>query len=1202
LAYLVVSGQSYRRSTLAGLFCQEAAVPARTLRVLLSRIRRQLRSELILTEEDTVRFNRAAAWVDFLEFTPVLEGNLSRQSLPHLETAIALYRGEFLEGISLLDSAEFEIWLLGQRAQMRRLYERGLGEIVSRLLAQESYEAAIGQVQQLLQSNPLLEEAHAQLIWLYNQTGQPDAALAQYELCRELLWRELAVEPSPELKSLSLALASGRPVAPFRITPIRIMPRAQDTTALPESADIISPDFVGRDTELEQLQQAWQSTLAGQGGVILVAAVAGGGKTRLVQEFGQRLPPGSFLAARCYESTTALPYHPWPDILEMCLSALDSPGLTQLSPFTQEYLARLVPNPGQRPGRRFPATAPDSEPAGHELEAIFTAVRQLLASPAGPGEPTLPLLVFIDDLQWAGETSLLLFHFIARRANQARLLLVGSYRSEELEDTPVLQTLLNDLQHSSVGRLRLNSLTPAAVNLLVRQLWPRLPEGYRPHITVMLAHATGGNPLFVTELIRELSSTTLVPAELPVPATIQELIQRRLGRLLHNGRQIIEALAVLHQAATLTELQQISARSEDEVALTIDWALRRGLLQVQPDTRPVRYEFLHELIKEAVAKQLSQARRELLHRRVARALEQAGAKAATLAYHWGMVGDAAKEGEYAAQAGEHAALLYAHDEAVRYFRRALELLSQSTRRVQVMGHLGDLWLLTGQWSEAETIYREALALTEKLPARRLRAECQASLGRLLELQGHYPQALMWLEQAQTLSLASKDKQGLAHYTGNMGRVYWRQGEYQAALDYCHQALTLSRELDDKTGIASLINNLGLIHWHQEKYDKALAYFEEAGQIYRTLNDKLGLATCLGNTGNIYKDQEQYDKALVYYREALQIDQALGNKMGTARHTGNMGIVYYNLAAYEEALTSFEQALAIDQELGHQEGIARHLGNIGNIYWQWRQYDQTLLYYQRALQMDHEAGSQRGVALHLGNIGVIYSRCGAYEWASACLVQALAVDYGLGNKLGAARHLGNIAELYREQGAYPDALACCDRAIALLQHLHNQFHLSWHCMIKAKILAAMGEYTAALSWNEDGRRAAAAVKRQDALFATELMAVSLAVTVKQIDMAAADQKLAALLPIWMAGEEQAAIHYEIWRLYKGQEEVRERAADLYHTLSMQTPDITYRRRYQELTSQTLPKPSPLPPLPAFVTTPPAALDALLTQVDQLIASL
>lgn len=1194
LAYLILSDRPHYRTALANLFCQEAQSPARTLRVLLSRIRRQLGSDLFLTRGDTVQFNPSAAWVDYLEFIEVLEGDLSGQALPHLETVIHLYRGELMPGFSLPDSAEFEIWLLGRRSQARRLYERGLKEIITRLTEQESYEAAVERVQQLLQSDPLSEEAHARLIWLYSRTERLDAAAAQYELCRELLWRELAVEPSPELKSLYLTVASGRPAATFRITPV-----GQSASPLSAHLDFAGPDFVGREKELEQLQQAWQAAQGGQGRVILVAAVAGGGKTRLIQEFSRRLLPDSFLAGRCYESTATLPYHPWPDIVEKYLNRLEKNSLDQLSPLSREYLARLSPRQGQRPGRFF---STDTFGAGYEMEAMFTAVRELLVPPASQDEPTSPLLVFLDDLQWAGETSLRLFHFIARRAGQARLLLVGAYRSEELEDAPALQILLNDLRSVSFHQLRPTSLSTTSIQLLVGQLWPKLPEGYRPHVTAMLAQATGGNPLFVTELIRELSTTTMVPAELPVPTSVHDLIQRRLGRLPHSGRQIIEALAVLYRAATLTELQQISARSEDEVAFIIDWGLRRGLLRAQPETQPVGYEFLHELVKEAVVGQLSQARRELLHRRVARTLEQLGEKAATLAYYWRRAGDAAREGHYAALAGEDAAALYAHDEAADYFKRAIELLPLSERRIQIMRQLGDLWLLVGQWSQAEAIYRQAVTMAENLPARLLQAQCQASLGRLLELKGLYPEALAQLEQAGAIAAAAGDRHGLARYTGNLGRVYWRQGAYESAQTFCNQALTLSRELNDPAGIAAQLNSLGLIHWHQERFGLALVCFEEAGRIYRSLNNKVGLAACLGNIGNIYKDQEQYDPALAYYQEALQIDRELGNKMGMARHTGNMGIIYYNLAVYDEALRFFEQALVIDQELGHREGIARHLGNIGNIYWQWRQYDQTLHYYQRALQIDQEAGNRRGVALHLGNMGVIYGRSGAYDWAITCLEQALAVDYSLGNKLGIARHLGNMADLYREQADYLQAHNFCDRAIALLEQLQNQFHLSWHYMTKAKILAAMGEYTAALSWNEAGLQAATAVKRQDVIFATRLMAIYLSAAANQMDIPTAIAKLAALLDVWTTGEEQAAIQYEMWRLDKSQEDIRENAAVLYHTLAMQTPDMTYRLRCQELTTELLPDPPQLPQLPAIVTAGQPDLETLLNQIEQLIAGL
>src|SRR5690606_37597657 len=260
-----------------------------------------------------------------------------------------------------------------------------------------------------------------------------------------------------------------------------------------------------------------------------------------------------------YESTSARPYHPWAEILETLLDGMGAGGLDALPPFVPEALAQLLP------GRARPAVRRQLPAAETDREQLFAAVRAFLT--AG----TRPLLVFVDDLQWAGETSLHLFHFLARHAGSDRLLLVGTYRAEELDSRPAFQTLLDDLQGLPVGRLALPALSPESVDRLAAQLWPRLPEGYRPHVAAMLAEATGGNALFVTELLRELAGGSELPAELPVPRTVRDLVRRRLSQLASRERQVIEALAVVHSPATLDGMREMSGRSEEEAALAVDW-------------------------------------------------------------------------------------------------------------------------------------------------------------------------------------------------------------------------------------------------------------------------------------------------------------------------------------------------------------------------------------------------------------------------------------------------------------------------------------------------------------------------------------------------------------------------------------------------------------------------------------------------------
>src|SRR4029079_1809071 len=187
LAYLAATSHPHTRQSLYSLFCQEALDPAGTLRWHLSRIRRQLSPVIITITKQAVQFNRQAAWVDCIIFQEVLDRHPISVDLEELARVLDLYHGELLAGTALFDAPEFELWLLGERARLRQLYERGLAEMVERLTAAERYAPAIQRAQQLVQSNPLLEEAHARLAWLYAQLGQRAAALQQFERCRDLL-------------------------------------------------------------------------------------------------------------------------------------------------------------------------------------------------------------------------------------------------------------------------------------------------------------------------------------------------------------------------------------------------------------------------------------------------------------------------------------------------------------------------------------------------------------------------------------------------------------------------------------------------------------------------------------------------------------------------------------------------------------------------------------------------------------------------------------------------------------------------------------------------------------------------------------------------------------------------------------------------------------------------------------------------------
>jgi DNA-binding SARP family transcriptional activator len=1062
LAYLAATNQAASRQTLVDLFCHDTADPQRALRSILSRIRRRLGPEVILSEGGGIQVNPQIGWVDCLAFAAIVEGDLDGRSLETLTGAIDLYRGDFLADSTQGSSPEFELWLLNERARYRRLYERGLAALVARLIIQGDLEAAVRRTQALIGSNPLLEEAHARLIWLYGRTNQREAALAQYEQCRAILQSELAVEPGPELRVLRDEIVAGK---------LSLSPAI--SAAMPLDAGVQpAGDFVGRAAEMTRLQQAWAAVQPGHSLVVVLAAEAGLGKTSLVREFARTLPDVRFLTGNCYESARTLTFAPWLELLEAQAAQLQPAGLAQLSSLATDYLTRLLPTLARRLNQKPPPAPPAT---GGELHRLFTAVSELLLEL--PGTP--PLLIFLDDLQWADEASLQLFHFLSRRSPPGKVLFIGAFRPEEAGDSPSLQLLVSDLQRHSPVQLPLESLMPAAVTRLIAQIWPALPESEQAHAAEALCQATGGNPLFIREIVRELAPAKELPAALPVPQSLSELIQRRLARLPGSGRQVVEALAVLAAPVTPAQAQQASGRSEEETVAAIDLALRLSLLQPRFELTPVRYDFGHDLLRQAVSGQLSHIRRQLLHRRAVVTLEQAGAPAATLAYHWQMAGDVEKEGHYTALAGEQAAALYANEEAARYLQRATRLIAEPSRRAGVLHRLGEVWQLSGRYWEAEEIYGQALALAESVADRRVPAMCRVALGRLARLKGEYATAVSWLEQAQA--------------------------DYQA--------------LDDQPGVAETLWGLGAVHWSQLDYARALDCFQEQLQIARRLGNRSLIGKAVGSMAVAYTEQGDYERALRYYSERLQIDLAGSDRLNLAKTAGNMGIVYAALGEYDHAL--------------------------------------------------------------------------------ACYHFLLRTTLAHGDRQNSFVAVGNMIAIYTAQGKYEVAARLSRQAIALGHALNLPLYLCEYLYASADLLAHQQQYTEAMALSDEAGQMAAGIGRTDIQLPARLLSLRLRLEVGEIDRATAVNTLQSLQDAWPEDQQQAAILYEYWRLDKSVTSLRQQAAGLFANLYTRTPDIVFRRRYEDLTGQTLPPPPISPPLPEAVAGSAVNLETLLPQVDRLI---
>ncbi|GAB4444970.1 MAG: hypothetical protein OHK0015_46840 [Chloroflexi bacterium OHK40] len=1022
MAYLAITGQPQPRSVLIDLFFQEADDPAAALRLLLARIRSKLGSHVLRTLGRQVSLDPAAYWLDLRVFDALLGSDPSARPYTDLVAAMQLVRGPLLDQLYLPSAPEFNLWLLGERARVQRRLAQVLQRLRDESAVAHDIDRAIGYARMLVESSPLLEEAHARLIQLYVQSGQVAAALTQFEQCRDILARELAVAPTRDLQSLRDLIANSmEPMAVQEAARARLPP-----------LDTLTMGFRERDHLLEQLQAIWEQAAAGRGGVVLLVGEAGSGKTRLLHEFARRLDDQRFYLGSCAEITQQIPYEPWAALLEGALRAAD---LAAQPPLWRDYLLRLLPGLAAQIEVAVPSPPPT---AGGEAERLFAAVAEVLVPANAP-----PRLVAIEDLHWADQASLQLFGYLARQAAERAVLLVGTVRTESQTERPALQRVLDELDQRAVVQLAITPLGEAAVVVMAQRLLSQVDKERAAQVGALISWATGGNALFVTELLRELATYPELPGELPIPGSVRELVGRQLTRLREGERQVLEALAVLAAPASLDEATDISARGADEVERAITLGLSMGLLISDPSTPPGSYRFGHHLPREAVVAQLTLARRQILHRRVAQRLDRAAANqphdarlavAEQLLYH-ARAGDAPELAlRWTLPAAERAAQLY-------HYQRALQIIDQGLDDYARRVHSGHTAGAAPLYAELRLRRIPLLSLLGRPPS-----ELQQSLALAEEYleqhSGAVSPALLALSKAHVLLT-------LYRYEESSQQALDAYQYYVDAEDLRAAAACLV--LVGSNGITSLNNRTGR------------AYYDQALTIYRALDDHDGQSACMYGIGWASLQLGEIQEAIDRLDEALRLALAQRSTLREARARYILAVAWSFIYHFERMEASARRAAELYAQLGMDEMHQRSCFFLAIAEENLHDLAQAEVSYAGLWA----AASQRGDEFLAGWAAHALGRCailrGDLATAQTWLERAIELRRRTGQASIALLDLIWLGRLALARGEATRALEYCQTAIEELQALSDEIYVVETAdmyMAYAQALAANGNDPAA----------------------------------------------------------------------------------------------------------------------------------------------
>ena len=1109
LAYLAVeSDRAHRREKLAGMLWPD--YPESSARASLRRALTDVRQAIghhratppyLLTTRETLQFNTDSDyWLDVEAIAGLAD------DLAGLEQAVALYRGRFLEGFSVSDAPSFEEWALLKKEQLERQVLEMLGRLATTYERRGEYEHAQRYARRRVELEPWNEQAQRQLMQLLALSGQRNAALAQYETCRRLLEDELDVEPDPETTRLYESIRDGTLVAPPFVSPPPAFASEEAQVGAAER-----PAFVARDGELARLAQFLDQALAGQGLVVFIIGEPGSGKTVLAQEFvRQAMDSHADLVAvngRCNVYTgIGDPYLPFLEMLQM---------------LTGEVEARWAGGAitGQH-ARRLWARMPDAVQAllddGPELLDRFVSGAVVLAraragAPAqaarlaemlerreasGAGAANLqqtdlfeqytrvlkalsrehPLILVVDDLQWADLGSIgLLFH-LGRRLAGSQLLLVGAYRPGDValgrpsagpgRERHPLEPVILEFQRD-LGDIHID-LTQAEGRQFVEALLDTEPNDLDAAFRELLHRHTGGHPLFTVELLRGLqerggltkdeSGRWIAGPALDwetLPPRVEAVIAERLGRLPEDWQSMLAAASVEGEEFTAEAVARVQMEDERQVVQRLSGPLSQQDhlvyaqgLQWLDGQRLSRYRFRHFLFQKYLYNKLDPVQRADLHERMGNALEtlhgeQAGELAVPLARHFEAAGMTVKAVEYLAQAGNRDVRLFANDEAVAHYRRGIELvgrLADTPQRVRMelalQLALGVPLLATRGFSDAELAhtYGRARELTQSVDASFELFQTLTGLKDYydvrLELQTARQVGGDMIHLAKRLNNAGLS--AMAHHQASTTLLYL--GQADGFLEQRERMLTLydaerDRPMVYQLGFDPLIASLshaGWALWFLGYPDQATQRSEEAVSLAREWGHPFVEAFALFFAAQSYIYQREVQPAAQRAEATIALSSKHGIAFWLAAGMCAMGWALVEEGRLDEGITQHLEAQAMLQAIGAELGYLQHLPLLAEAYRKAEMISEGLAVVDKALALVEATGCRMDEPeVHRLKGELLLMRGEAEPEAEKCFQRAIEVAHRQQARSWELRATTSLCRLWQKQGKQekaPEALA------------------------------------------------------------------------------------------------------------------------------------------------------------------------------------
>ena len=717
--------------------------------------------------------------------------------------------------------------------------------------------------------------------------------------------------------------------------------------------------LVGREAALMAMAALAKNLDHGVGGLVWIEGEAGIGKSRLMHEFetvvgdraqvwlGQCSPQRS---GQAFHLITNLMTHVFGlrpnEEVEQAVRRIDDAfeSWPEEARSSRPFIELLVGvDPGSTNGERLASLSPDQL-----RQQIFVAMRNLLRSIA----TVRPVVLMLDDLHWVDPMSADLLLFLSNMVATIPILFVCAQRWEENEKPNDRLARMLSLHAVHTLKLFLDRLPLTDSEVLIMALLPEAPV--TSQLRTFILERSEGNPYYIEELIRLLIDQDYLRREetgwtidenvmvgsLPLPQSLGALMRSRVDALPEDLKYLLQCAAVIGSPVEPRLLLPVAGVAGGAELLSRLEA--RGMMK-RVNESSQQWIFSHALLETAVYESMLRTYRQELHLKVALQLEslwtgEQEAHAEELAYHYTQANQPGKSLNYLVVAGERAAGRNANEEALTYFREAIQLIDliPSTTDVlkwRVVTGLGDTYRLTGEYTESHAILESGLALLNSTGIGNYqRAGLYRRLGETAQKQGLLDKAIefFWMALAAVGQPTSHDAlveaaritgsqaftyllQGrldrsakacltsldYAQHSGNLvelaaaesvlGGVCYRQGDWKAAFYHTTQAMSIREQMGYTWGVAANKSNLGILAVSAGEWKQAEAFFQQSLEMRQELGDVEGMAITHNNMAALARDQGDLVRAESHLRSSVTISEqlnmpyhAISSKIGQAQ--------------------------------------------------------------------------------------------------------------------------------------------------------------------------------------------------------------------------------------------------------------------------------------------------------------------------------